>query len=112
MNTARSRMLSMISAIALAVSASSGVAAPTVQEAAVSAQSPVPAVETKSVPIEESEASATEFVDMSLAAPNVAAACSPPPQCFRDRDCDRVCGKGNGVCVTVNSCYRACSCAS
>lgn len=43
-------------------------------------------------------------------APN--GACSPPPQCWRDRDCDPICGKGNGVCVRVNSCYRECACAS
>jgi hypothetical protein len=46
----------------------------------------------------------------SLDAPNEA--CSPPPQCWRDRDCDRVCGKNNGQCIQVNSCYRECACAS
>ena len=40
------------------------------------------------------------------------AVCSPPPQCFRDRDCDPICGKRNGVCVAVNSCYRECACKS
>jgi hypothetical protein len=40
------------------------------------------------------------------------AACSPPPQCWRDRDCDPICGKRNGVCVVVNSCYRECACKS
>lgn len=39
-------------------------------------------------------------------------ACSPPPQCWRDRDCDRVCGKNNGTCIQVNSCYRECACFS
>lgn len=43
-------------------------------------------------------------------APN--GACSPPPQCLRDRDCDPNCGKGNGVCIRVNSCYRQCACSS
>lgn len=38
-------------------------------------------------------------------------ACSPPPQCFRDRDCDRICGKGNGTCRRVNSCYNECLCS-
>jgi len=38
-------------------------------------------------------------------------ACSPPPQCFTDRDCNRICGKKKGgVCVVINSCYRECSC--
>ena len=39
-------------------------------------------------------------------------ACSPPPQCWTDRDCDRICGRGNGQCVRVNSCYRQCACFS
>lgn len=38
--------------------------------------------------------------------------CSPPPQCWTDRDCDRICGKGLGTCVKVNSCYRECACAA
>jgi hypothetical protein len=39
-------------------------------------------------------------------------ACSPPPQCFTDRDCNRICGKKNGgVCVHVNSCYNECVCS-
>jgi len=37
-------------------------------------------------------------------------ACSPPPQCFRDRDCDSICGKRNGTCRRVNSCYNECVC--
>lgn len=118
------QMVWMVLVVALAVSASSAVAgtpgveqpapaaAPVLQEAAVLVQAPVPAVETKAVPAEEAEASAAELVDVSLAAPSAEAACSPPSQCFRDRDCDRICGKGNGVCVRINSCYRACSCAS
>lgn len=49
----------------------------------------------------------------SVTAPDEALeACSPPPQCWTDRDCDRICGKGNGQCVRVNSCYRECACAS
>ena len=46
------------------------------------------------------------------ASDQAAAVCSPPPQCFRDRDCDPICGKRNGVCVAVNSCYRECACKS
>ena len=39
-------------------------------------------------------------------------ACSPPPQCWSDRDCDRICGRNNGQCIRVNSCYRECACFS
>ena len=110
--------------VALAVGVASGVAAtpeverapaaavPVQQEAAALVQAPVPAVETKAVPAEEAETSEAELVDVSPAVPSAEAACSPPSQCFRDKDCDRICGKGNGVCVRVNSCYRACYCAS
>ena len=38
------------------------------------------------------------------------AVCSPPPECFQDRDCNRICGKNNGTCHRVNSCYRECIC--
>jgi hypothetical protein len=46
-----------------------------------------------------------------------AAACSkcPPgqPKCFRDRDCDSVCGgRVEGSCVQINSCIRCCLCAT
>jgi hypothetical protein len=37
-------------------------------------------------------------------------ACSPSPQCFRDRDCWGICGKNNGTCRRVNSCYSECIC--
>lgn len=37
-------------------------------------------------------------------------ACSPLPQCFTNRDCDKICGKRNGICVRVNSCYNQCYC--
>lgn len=50
--------------------------------------------------------------DLEIDSSEAQAVCSPPPQCFRDRDCDRICGKGNGVCIRVNSCYRQCACAS
>ena len=44
-------------------------------------------------------------------APSVDAVCSPPPECWTDRDCNRVCGKKvGGQCVVVNSCYRYCAC--
>lgn len=49
-------------------------------------------------------------VNTTQNAPN--GACSPPPQCWRDRDCDPICGKRNGQCVQVNSCYRECACFS
>jgi hypothetical protein len=109
---------------ALVVPATSGVAAPLEvervpvaaaavrQEAVVPSPAAVPAVEAKTDAADEAEAPASELIDVSLAAPNAEAACSPPPQCFRDKDCDQICGKGNGVCVRVNSCYRACYCAS
>lgn len=46
---------------------------------------------------------------------SVAAACSrcPPgqPQCTRDRDCDKICGKISGSCLQINSCYTCCTCA-
>lgn len=32
-------------------------------------------------------------------------------QCFRDRDCDRICGaKGAGDCIQLNSCCKECTC--
>ena len=31
-------------------------------------------------------------------------------QCYNDKGCDRICGKGNGTCVQVNSCCRECFC--
>lgn len=45
-----------------------------------------------------------------------ASACGfcPPewPKCYRDRDCDSVCGgKGTGVCEWINSCHKCCTCA-
>lgn len=39
-------------------------------------------------------------------------ACSCRNQCSTNRDCDRVCGKGLGQCVMVNSCCRECACAA
>lgn len=51
--------------------------------------------------------------DPGLAAPQMEdGRCSPPPQCWRDRDCDPICGKRNGQCIQVNSCYRECACFS
>jgi hypothetical protein len=43
-----------------------------------------------------------------------ASSCSPcPNRCFRDRDCDKLCGgKGLGSCVQVNSCCRSCACVA
>jgi hypothetical protein len=34
------------------------------------------------------------------------------PDCSVDRDCDRICGKGLGVCRLVNSCCKACLCSA
>jgi hypothetical protein len=34
------------------------------------------------------------------------------PQCAVDRDCDKICGKGLGVCRLVNSCCKACLCSA
>lgn len=39
-------------------------------------------------------------------------ACSCRNQCSVARDCDRVCGKGQGQCVMVNSCCRECICSA
>lgn len=44
--------------------------------------------------------------------PAVQPTCSPPPQCSSDKGCDRICGKGLGTCVRINSCYSQCSCAA
>lgn len=44
--------------------------------------------------------------------PAVQPACSPPPQCYSNKSCDRICGKGLGTCVRINSCYSECSCAA
>lgn len=38
--------------------------------------------------------------------------CSPPSQCFSNKGCDRICGKGLGTCVRINSCYSECACAA
>lgn len=38
-------------------------------------------------------------------------ACSCIPRCNTNRDCDRVCGKGLGQCVQMNSCCKECVCA-
>ncbi len=44
-------------------------------------------------------------------APGSEAACSPPPECWTDRDCNKICGKKvGGKCIVINSCYRICSC--
>jgi hypothetical protein len=56
------------------------------------------------------DAGADQQLLPSQEAPN--GACSPPPQCWRDRDCDRVCGKNNGQCIRINSCYTECACYS
>ena len=39
--------------------------------------------------------------------------CPPEwPACYRNRDCDAVCGgKGTGVCEWINSCFKCCTCA-
>ena len=54
-------------------------------------------------------------LDLGLVAPidpsEMEGVCSPPPQCFRDRDCDAICGKRLGVCRRVNSCYSECICS-
>lgn len=39
-------------------------------------------------------------------------ACNCINRCSINRDCDRVCGKGLGQCVMVNSCCRECICAA
>lgn len=39
-------------------------------------------------------------------------ACSCRNQCSVARDCDRICGKGLGQCVMVNSCCRECICSA
>lgn len=39
-------------------------------------------------------------------------ACSCISRCSTNRDCDRVCGKGLGQCVQVNSCCTDCICAA
>jgi hypothetical protein len=34
------------------------------------------------------------------------------PSCYRDRDCDKVCGgKGTGAFIWFNSCVKCCACA-
>ena len=60
---------------------------------------------------EEPSAPDTSQLDLSTEPVESDAVCSPPPQCFRDRDCDRICGKRLGVCVRVNSCYNECICS-
>ncbi len=32
------------------------------------------------------------------------------PQCYNNKGCDKICGKGNGTCVQVNSCCKECFC--
>jgi hypothetical protein len=39
-------------------------------------------------------------------------ACSCRDQCSVARNCDFVCGKGQGQCVMVNSCCRECICSA
>lgn len=39
-------------------------------------------------------------------------ACTCISRCSTNRDCDRVCGKGLGQCVMVNSCCRDCACSA
>ncbi len=43
--------------------------------------------------------------------PGTEAACCIP-ECWRDKDCDRICGKNNGQCVPANSCCNVCACFS
>ena len=115
MKNLQGRVVWMAWVVALAVSVTSGVAATLEVKrlpAAVSVQAPVPAVEAEALPAAEADASEAGAVNFSPADANAQAACSPPSECFRDRDCDKTCGKGNGVCVRINSCYRACYCAS
>jgi hypothetical protein len=58
--------------------------------------------------VEELESSPSiPMLDLDL---EMDAVCSPPPECFQDRDCNRICGKNNGTCYRVNSCYRQCIC--
>ena len=66
-------------------------------------------------PAECSASDAGALVDASVLpeAPSAGAVCSPPPECWSDRDCNRVCGKKvGGECIVVNSCYRYCACHS
>ena len=64
-------------------------------------------------PSSEAGAQQTGFpaLDLDLGLePDLNPVCSPPPQCFRDRDCWGICGKNNGTCRRVNSCYSECIC--
>ena len=123
MEHVRNRMVWMAYVVVFAIGVTSSVAAtPKVKQAPVGpapvqheaalAQLPAPVVETESLPATVPDASDAQLLDVSPAVSQAESACSPPPQCFRDKDCDGVCGKGNGVCVRINSCYRACACAS
>ncbi len=58
---------------------------------------------------------APPVVESELPAPDPVEAeptCSPPSQCTTNKSCDRICGRGQGVCVRINSCYSECSCSS
>ena len=85
------------------------------------AETPAPAVESPApdiavvLPVEAgascAETAATDDL-AELLAPQWQAASCCRNQCFRDRDCDALCGaKGAGACVQVNSCCRECFCA-
>ena len=48
---------------------------------------------------------------LPLVSEELQAVCSPPPECFSDRDCNRTCGKKvGGQCVWINSCTSVCYC--
>lgn len=49
--------------------------------------------------------------DVLLSNPSEEVACGQcPNRCWRDKDCDRICGSLGGACVQVNSCCRSCAC--
>ena len=73
---------------------------------------PTPAApgETPAAPaLAEDEGYADAF--LPLESERMQAVCSPPPECFSDRDCNRICGKKvGGQCVWINSCTSVCYC--
>jgi hypothetical protein len=72
--------------------------------------------EPDAIPTEEALPALDLDLDLDVVTPSdpieKEAVCSPPPQCFRDRDCDPICGKRQGVCRRVNSCYNECICSA
>ena len=58
------------------------------------------------------DSEAEEVVDLGPDPVEAEPTCSPPSQCTTNKSCDRICGRGQGVCVRINSCYSECSCSS